>query len=159
LSLLLVEAVESGISVGLQDAAIAREVSVRVFGAAIPRVMEDRRRRILSPERPVVAHMDPDPSRSGLALGENRDRRVVAVHALAGEDVRADEVIEGAKEHRTAADLIGQRRDAQINTLAGIALRLPVQGLMLPVLLEQHLREQARADKAPRQHVEGRRRL
>ena len=50
LSLLLVEAVEPGISVGLQDASIAGEVILRMFSAAIPRVVEDRRRRTRAPE-------------------------------------------------------------------------------------------------------------
>ena len=45
----------------------------------------------------------------------------------------ADVVIEGAKEHRAAADLVGQRRDPELNALAGIALRLPVQRLVLPI--------------------------
>ena len=81
------------------------------------------------------------------------------MHALAGEDVCADAVIQGAKEHRAAANLVGQCRDAEIDALTGIALVLAVQRLMLPVLLEQHHREHARAGKAPRQHVEGSRSL
>ncbi len=139
----------------MQDASIAGEVILRMFGAAIPGAMKDCRRRTRAAKGAVIARIDPDPSRGGLALRENRDCRVVAVHALAGEDVRADAVIEGPKEHRAAADLVGQRRDAEINALTGIALRLAVQWLMLPVLLKQHHREQARADKASRQHVEG----
>jgi len=43
------------------------------------------------------------------------------------------------KQHRRArTDLIGQRRQAQLDAFAGIALTLPVQRLVLAELLEQH---------------------
>lgn len=42
---------------------------------------------------------------------------------------------------------------------AGVALRLPVQGLVLAVLLEKQAGQQVRAGKSPRQHVEWRGRL
>ena len=84
-----------------------------MFGTAIPGVKEDRRRRPRAAEGALIAHIDPDPSRGGLALRENRNCRVVAVHALARKDVRADAVIERAKECRTAANLVGQGRDAE----------------------------------------------
>ena len=47
----------------------------------------------------------------------------------------------------------------EIDAFAGIALALPVQRLMLAELLEQDHRQQVRAGKAARRHMEGRRRL
>src|SRR5690606_3790755 len=48
-------------------------------------------------------------------------------------------------------------RQAQRNPFAAIALGLPVEWLMLPVLLEQHHREQAGSGPAAGDHMEGRR--
>jgi hypothetical protein len=61
--------------------------------------------------------------------------------------------------HRGRTDLVGQRRDRQVDTLAGVAFALPVQGLMLPELLEEDRRQQVRPHEAARRHMEGRRRL
>jgi hypothetical protein len=57
------------------------------------------------------------------------------------------------------AHLIGQRRQAQVDALAGVALALPVQRLMLAELLEQDHRQKAWAGKAARRDMERRRRL
>lgn len=39
--------------------------------------------------------------------------------------------------HRAGSDLVGERRQAEVDAFAGIALGLPVQRLMLPELLEE----------------------
>ncbi len=52
------------------------------------------------------------------------------------------------------ADLVGERRQAEIDALAGIAFGLPVQRLVLAELLEQDHGEQARAGPAARRRVE-----
>src|SRR5262249_15454217 len=71
----------------------------------------------------------------------------------------ADQCVKRAQESGTAADLIGQRGDGEIDRLARIALGLAIERLVLPVLLEQDHGEQARSGKAARQHVEWCRRL
>ena len=81
------------------------------------------------------------------------------MHALAREHVGADQIVERPQQHGAAADLVGERRQAQVDALARIALGLPVERLMLAVLLEQDHRQQARPGKAARQDVERRRRL
>ena len=81
------------------------------------------------------------------------------MHALGGEHVGADQLVERLQQHGAAADLVGERRQAQLDALARIALGLPVERLMLAVLLEQDHRQQARPGKAARQDVERRRRL
>ena len=70
------------------------------------------------------------------------------MHAIAGEYVGADKIVERAQERGAAADLIGQRRHAQIDAFARIALGLAVEPLMLPVFLEQDHGQQARPGKA-----------
>src|SRR5438309_1328786 len=71
----------------------------------------------------------------------------------------ANELVERPQEHGAAAHLVGQRRHAEIDALARVALGLPIERLVLPVLLEQDHGEQARPGKAARQHRKRRRRL
>ena len=78
---------------------------------------------------------------------------------LGGEDVGLDAPDERLQHGAAGADLIGQRRQAQWHALAGIALGLTVQWLVLAVLLEQQHRKQARPGPATRRDVERRRRL
>ncbi len=54
----------------------------------------------------------------------------------------------------TSADLVGQRRQADVHALAGIALGLPVEWLMLAKLLKQQLREELRSEQAARRNME-----
>ena len=64
----------------MQDAGITRQMRLRMFAAAIARVVEDRRRRPRAGERPVVAHVGPKPTRVGLALRQHGYGRIVAMH-------------------------------------------------------------------------------
>jgi hypothetical protein len=57
------------------------------------------------------------------------------------------------------ADLIRQRRHAQIDALAGVTIAPPVQRLMLAELLEQGHRQQVRSGKAAWSDIERRRGL
>ena len=155
----LVEPVEPGIGIGLQDPGIVVQMPLGMLAGAVARVEEHRRRRSGAGERLVVAHIDPQAAFARLVLGQYRHRRVVAVHAIAGKHMGADQLVERPQQDGAAADLVGQRRHAEIDALARIALGLPVERLMLPVLLEQDHGEQARSGEAARQHVERRRRL
>ena len=86
----------------------------------------------------------------GLALGQDRHRGVVAVQPLGGQDVALDQRMQRLQGRRAGADLVGQRRHAQIDALPGVALALPVQRLMLAELLEQDRGQQVRSGKAAR---------
>ena len=132
----LIELGVPAIGVGLEDPGIAGQMRLRMFAAAVARVIEHRRRRRRSAERPIVAHVDPTSPDIGLALGQDRHRRVVAVQALGGKHVLLD-APEQRRQHRAAApDLVGQGRQAERHTLPGVALGLAVQRLMLSELLE-----------------------
>ena len=74
--------------------------------------------------------------RDRLALRQDRHRGVVAMQPLGRQHMGFDQCKSGCKTG-AGANLVGQRRDAEIDPLAGIALALPVQRLMLPELLEQ----------------------
>src|SRR5947199_231490 len=72
-------------------------------------------------ERPVIADIDPDTARRRLALGQDRHRGVVAMQALGSKDMVLDQSMDGPQGGCARADLIGQRRCAEIDALAGIA--------------------------------------
>ena len=78
---------------------------------------------------------------------------------LGGKDMPLDPVVKRAKSMNAGADLVGERRQAEVDPLADVTLRLPVEWLMLPVLLKQDHREQARAEGAAGRWMERRRRL
>ena len=126
---------------------------------SVARGVEESRRRCRTAKRLVVAHINPDATRLGLAFRQDRDGRVVAVQAFGAQDMGFDQRMKRTQRRRAGADLIGQRREAQINALSRIALALPVKRLMLPVLLEEDHGQKAWPGKAAGQNVEGRRRL
>ena len=124
----------------------------------VPRVAEQRRRRVRTAERPVVAHIDPGSPCGGLALGEDRHRRVVGVQPLRRQHMRRYQVVQRSERHRARAQLVDQRRQAQIDAFASVAIALAVQRLVRPILLEQDHRQQVGARPAPRRRMERRRR-
>ena len=70
-----------------------------------------------------------------------------------------DQRVQRSQRRGAGADLIGERRQAEVDAFAGVALALPVQRLMLAELLEQDHRQQTRAGEAARGDMERRRRL
>ena len=81
------------------------------------------------------------------------------MQALGGENMPLDPIMQWAKGMDAGPDLIGQRRQREVDALAGVALRLPVQRLMLPELLEQDHRQKAGSKKASRCRIKRRGRL
>ena len=154
-----IEPLVSGIGIGLQDPGEAPKMLDRVIAGTIPRVAEQRRRRVRTGERRIVAHIDPGPRRVGLALGQHRHGRVVAVQTRSRQHVGRNQVVQRLQRHRAGTHLVGQRRQAEIDALSRVAIPLPVQQLMHPVLLEENHCQQVRARPAARHHVERRRRL
>ena len=80
------------------------------------------------------------------------------MQSLGREDMRLDPPQERGQHCAAGPDLIGQGRQAG-DPLPRIALGLAIERLMLPELLEQDHRQQARAGPAARNHMERRRRL
>jgi len=81
------------------------------------------------------------------------------VQPLGSQDVSFHQVVERAQGMDAGADLVGERRQAEIDTLTGVSIGLAVQRLMLTELLEQHHGEEVRPKKATGCRVERRRRL
>jgi hypothetical protein len=59
-----------------------------------------------------------------------------------------DQRVQGRECNGTRAHLVGQRREAELDALTGIALGLPIERLVLAELLEQNHRQQVRARPA-----------
>ena len=129
--------VVAGIGIGLQDAGIADKMRLWMFTAAIARIVEQRRRRCGAAERAIVADIRQDPSRVGLELGKHRNRGVVTMQALSRKDMRRKEHMQWAQCRCTGANLVGERRQAELDALQRIAVALAVERLMLAELLEQ----------------------
>ena len=127
--------------------------------------MSGRARRRTAPpedpgaERPVVADVHPDSAGHRLALGEDRNRRVVAMQPFGGQDMRFDQRVQRTQRGGAGAHLIGERRQAKVEPFSGIALALPVERLVLSELLEQGHRQKAWAGEPARGDMERSRRL
>ena len=103
-----------------------------VIARTIPRVAEQRRRRVRAGERHVVANVDPGPPGIGLALGQHRHGRIVAVQTLRSHHVGLDKLVQRLRCYGARTHLVGQGRDAEIDPFPGVAVPLPVQGLCAP---------------------------
>jgi len=154
-----VEAVVAGETVGLEDTGERLQVLDWMIAGPIPRVAEQRCRRVQTAERPVVADIDPGPAFVGLAFGKHRHRRVVAMQAFGRQHMGRNEVVQRAQRHRAGAHLVGQGGQAEVDAFARIAVALAVQRLVLPVLLEDDRRQQVGASPATGHRVERHRRL
>lgn len=79
---------------------------------------------------PVVTHIGPEPGRLGATLGHQGHGRIIRVQSFCPENMGADQVVDRLQGGSAGPDLIGQGREADLDALLGITLRLPVQGLM-----------------------------
>ena len=110
-------------------------------------------------ERSIIAYIGPDPPGIGLHLGQHGHGGVVAMKPGGGKDVRFNKQVERLQDSSAGADLIGERRQADLDTFMGVAVTLAVERLMLAELLEQDHCQQAGAEQPARRDVEWRRRL
>jgi hypothetical protein len=124
-----VEAIVAVERVGLQNAGIAGQMPLGMLARPVARGVEQRRRRILAAKRPVVADIHPNPPGFRLAFRENRHGGVVAVQPIGRQNMAVNQRVQRTQRGGAGAHLIGQRRQAQVDALAGVALALPVQRL------------------------------
>ena len=94
-------------------------------------------------ERPIVAHIDPQPTGLGPAQPrrQHRDRRVVAVDLLGGKDVTPDRGHDRIQQPGRLADPIAQRRAIEFEPLPRIDLALTIQRQMVAVFRHQQMRQ------------------
>lgn len=124
----IVECAVAAVGIGLEEPLPTGEVRGRMGPGAIGRVVEHGRRRGTAAEGAVVADIGPYAPGRRFSLREHRDRRVVTVQPLGGKDV-SFQAPEQRHEHvGRRANVIRQRRQAEVDPFAGIALALSVQG-------------------------------
>jgi hypothetical protein len=77
----LIQLIESGVAIGLQNAAEATQMLARVLALAIGRVAKQHRSVPAAAPGPLIAHVSPQPPGLGLARSgcQHRHRRVVGV--------------------------------------------------------------------------------
>jgi hypothetical protein len=82
-----------------------------------------------STSRPIVTDICPEATSLGLASAwrEHRYGRIVGVQFAAGEDMLLDRVQQRAEQVAGRPDPTGQRETRDLNSLAGVDLRLAVQ--------------------------------
>ncbi len=147
------------IGVGLQDAGISRQMRLRMLAAAIARVIEHRSRRAGAAEGLVVANVDPTSPSVGLARGQNRHGRVIAMEPLGRHHVGLHQPQDRRERRADRSHGVGHGRQRDWHTFQGVTLRLTVQRLVLTELLEHDHRQKARPRPSPCDGVEGRGRL
>ena len=123
----LSEGVVAGKRVGLHDARPGNEYLARILAVARGRVVKQCRRRPLAAERPIVAHVDPEPARARLDLGEHLYGGVVDIQALGGEHVPAKLGEDGVEGCDASADPVGEGRDVELDALTGEGALLVLQ--------------------------------
>lgn len=104
-----VEPGEPGVAVGLEDAPELAQVRPRVLALAVGGVAVGHRSRVGPGERPVIAHVDPEPRGAGAAQTglEHRHDGVVGVHAHARHDASPERVDERPQQARALPHHVG----------------------------------------------------
>ena len=100
-----------------------------MFATTVRAVEVGGRRRRRAEERPIVAHVNPQPTGLGPTQpwSQHRDSRVVAVDLLCGEDVAADRRHDRIEQPGRLANPVAQGRAVQFDPLAGVDLALTIQ--------------------------------
>jgi hypothetical protein len=141
----IVQRLEPGVAIGLEEAGEVGHVRRRALAAAVGAVEVGGSRGGFAAERPIVAHVDPQPPGLGPAepRHQHRDRRIVAMDLRGGEDVPLDPGDDRIEQPSRLADPIAQRRAVEVQSFPGIDLGLAIQRQVVAVLRHQQMRQQA----------------
>ncbi len=82
-------------------------------------------RWIIPAERPIIPDIGPDPADIGLALCEDRHSRIIAMQTFRGQNMGRNPIVQGREHRRCRPNLIGKRRDRELDPLPRITLTLP----------------------------------
>ena len=88
---IFVELVETGVGIGLKNAAEIAQMLLRMFSLAIGRVGKPHRRSRRSAAATIIANIGPEPARLRLPVsrGQHRNRRVVGVQLVSRHHIAA----------------------------------------------------------------------
>ena len=156
----LVEPVEAGIGVGLHQPGVAGQMLLGMLAAAIGRVEEDRRRRIGARRTAGRRAHRSTAARCGVLPLASTGTVVSSAWMRSAANTWARIAsTSGIRVAAAGADPVGQRRDVELDALAGIGRALAVERQMQAVLGEQHMRQQPRPGASARDRMRRRRRL
>jgi len=102
----------------------------------------------------IIANIDPGSGDIGPAFGKDRNGGVIAMQTLGAHHIGSEALNQRRQRHGAMTDLVCKGRQAELDAFAGIALRLPVEGLVLAILLKQDHGEEAGAGPATRHDME-----
>src|SRR6516164_8143158 len=115
---------------------------LRMLTATIRRVEEHGRWWIGTGKWPVVAHIGPEPTGPGLALGQDWHCGVVGVDALGSEDMAPDRVDQRHQSCRRGAHPVCERRDIEVDAFALVDVALTIERQVQAVFGEQDMGEE-----------------
>ncbi|MCP2223674.1 hypothetical protein M2226_009640 [Bradyrhizobium elkanii] len=118
---------EAVVAIGLQDTGEGGQMLLGMLASSVARGVIDRRRRRRPGKGPVIPHIGPDPPGRALTLRQDTDGGVVAMKAVGSEHMAFDQVEERHDGEGPVADLVGQRRQRQIDPLGLKARTLAVE--------------------------------
>ena len=135
------EVLVGGIAVDLQNAAEALEMAFHMLRPAARRIAIDDGGRIAAAPGPVVASISPELAalHALAARIEDGAARLVGKQFRRGFQELEQARLQGSQQRRRTADPIGERRAVEIDALAAIDLRLPIQRTVISVFRNQHV--------------------
>ena len=127
IDIVAIKMMKAGVGICLQSALEGLQMLAWMFALAILRVCEPYCGCSLFAGRSVIAHIGPEAAGFGLAVArrEHRHGRIVGVQLAAGQNMLLNRVYERVKQIACSAYPAGQRGARDLNTLAGVNLRLP----------------------------------
>jgi hypothetical protein len=146
----MVQRLESAVPVGLEEAGKPSHVRRRTLATAVGAVEVGGCRRSVAAERPVVAHVDPQPPGLGAAepRRQHRDCGVIAMDLCGGEDMALDPGDHRIEQPGRLADPVAQGRAVEVQAFPGVDLGLAMQRQVVTVLRHQQMCQQARCGAA-----------
>ncbi len=133
------------------------DAHLRLLGGAIRRDIVQGCWRSWAAKGTIVAHVGPDAPRHGLALGQDRHGRIVAMQAFGREDVSGDEVVQRPQGVHAGADLASVESGRSMPH--GHSAPTAVQRLVLAELVKQDHCQEVRAEEPSWRRMERCRRL
>lgn len=139
------DSVEPGIAIRMQYPLEALQVALGMFALAVGRVEEHGGRRLLAAPWPAIADIGPQSAGPGFAKARSQhgNRRVVAMQHIGTEDLPAQRRHQGIEKSGRPAHPVGECRAFEIDALAGIDARLPVERQVIGIFGDQHMGKQS----------------
>jgi hypothetical protein len=152
--------IEAGVAISVDHAAKVLQMRLRMRALAIGRVEEQRGGGPRTGKRPLIADVSPQSAGLGLAGARRQDRNrgVVDVQIVAGQDVGSEGIDKRLQHRRGRSDPTGQGRGPQADPVTSEDLGLTVERQMVVIFRDDDMSEQTRPGPAACDCVIGSRR-